>query len=74
MSLHDFTRSGIFGAQMPITFLFRLQVAKVFQPFHRGTEGRANGIGLGLSIAKTLVEKMGGAIGVRCGLHAALGN
>jgi hypothetical protein len=47
---------------MPTILILRLQVAKVFQPFHRGGEGRAQVIGLGLSIAKTLVEKMGGAI------------
>jgi hypothetical protein len=61
-SLNEVTRSRELDTLMPIILILRLQVAKVFQPFHRGEEGRANGIGLGLSIAKTLVEKMGGAI------------
>jgi hypothetical protein len=41
-----------------------LQVGQVFEPFQRCASGLTNekGIGLGLSIAKTLVEKMDGTI------------
>jgi hypothetical protein len=60
---NDITRSRKLGTLMPTILILRLQVAKVFQPFHRGENGpKTNGIGLGLSIAKTLVEKMGGSL------------
>jgi hypothetical protein len=43
-----------------------MQVGQVFQPFHRGENGRSNakGIGLGLAISKSLVEMMGGTLAV----------
>jgi CheY-like chemotaxis protein len=43
------------------------EVGQVFQPFHRGAEARAyeKGIGLGLAISTSLVEKMGGGITIQ---------
>jgi light-regulated signal transduction histidine kinase (bacteriophytochrome) len=39
---------------------------RIFEPFHRGTgERRARGAGLGLTTCKRIVERHGGAIGVR---------
>jgi signal transduction histidine kinase len=39
---------------------------RIFEPFHRGTgERRAHGAGLGLATCRRIVERHGGAIGVR---------
>jgi chemotaxis family two-component system sensor kinase Cph1 len=39
---------------------------RIFEPFHRGTgERRARGAGLGLATCRRIVERHGGAIGVR---------
>lgn len=46
------------GAGVP-----RADREKIFEPFWR-RDNKSNGIGLGLAISKTLVEQMGGSIGV----------
>jgi len=38
--------------------------AHVFERFYQGSENRSGGTGLGLAISKSIVEKLGGKIGV----------
>lgn len=36
--------------------------SRIFEPFQRGTAGRGGGVGLGLAIARALVQRMGGEL------------
>jgi signal transduction histidine kinase len=44
--------------------------AKLFVPFERLSQARAEGHGLGLSIVRRIVEKLGGEVGVESELGA----
>ena len=42
------------------------ELSRIFEPFHRGEEElvrTTQGTGLGLALAKSLIERMGGAVG-----------
>ena len=47
--------------------------ARLFTPFSRLDQIRARGHGLGLSIVRRIVEKMGGQVGVQSGAAGTIG-
>jgi hypothetical protein len=72
-SVHD-TGRGISATEVPFSVSlrtlrlaliiyanFKLQIGDVFQPFYAGAKEDEKGIGLGLTIAQSLVEMMGGS-------------